>query len=179
MMRIAFIAVLGLLVAGCTATNAFVHMKPDYSALPAGELREVADRIEAIVAAGEEEFTLDFGGGVTADTPAIRQAVRTRAIRHHLVSDLLDTGFAEEERNGLITINRSKAYKQATTSRDRDRDALIVMSENDNRWAIYEGLVKANNWPPRGLSAVQETFFEARVPLLGPGQPHDTPRGDE
>lgn len=170
----ALFALLALLAAGCaTTTNAFVHLRPDYSDLPAEPLREVAAGIEAIVAEERQEFALDFGGDIVIDLPEIRQAVRTRAIRSELVSDLLDSGFAIEKNNGLLAIQRSSAYKKATNSRERDRDALIVMGENQNRWTIYEGLLKANNWPPRSLSAIQETFFLARVSLLTPGQQHE------
>lgn len=162
-----------MLLAGCAATNALVHMKPDYTELPAAELRTLATAIETIVASGEESFTLDATPGIQVDTPAIQQAIRTRAIRYPLVSEFLDSGFANEQSNGLMAVRRSGGYKKATTSQQRDREALIVMSENNNRWAIYEGLLEANNWPPRSLSAIQAIFFEARVPLMKAGQSHD------
>lgn len=168
--------ILAGLLAGCAATNALTHMKPDYTDLPEAELRKVAGAIEAIVAAGDESFALDASGAIQMDTPEVRQAIRTRAIRFPLVSDFLDSGHASEQSNGLITVRRSSAYKKATTSQQRDREALIVMSENNNRWTIYEGLVEANNWPPKSLSAVQEIFFEARVPLMKDGQAHDEAR---
>jgi len=161
------------LLAGCAATNALTHMKPDYSALPEDELRKVAVAIETIVASGEETFTLDTGTTIVADSPELLQAIRTRVIRYPLISTFLDSGHASEQRNGLITVLRSSAYKKATTSQQRDREALIVMDENNNRWAIYEGLLEANNWPPKSLSAIQEIFFETRLPMLKPGQKHD------
>jgi hypothetical protein len=174
-MKKAVVFVVALMVlAGCSTTNAFISMKPDYSALPAEDLKTVAAAIEAIVAEGQEEFTLDSAGGIVVDTPEIKQAVRTRAIRHTLVSEFLDSGFGIEEDNGLIAVQRSSAYKKATTSAQRDREALVVMSENNNRWTIYEGLLKANNWPPASLSAIQETFFQARVPLMKSGQQHQS-----
>lgn len=163
-----------LVLAGCSTTNAFISMKPDYSALPADDLKAVAASIETIVAEGQEEFTLESIGGLVVDTPEIHQAVRTRAIRQPLVSEFLDGGFGIEEDNGLIAVQRSGAYKKATTSQQRDREALVVMSENKNRWTIYEGLLKANNWPPASLSAIQETFFQVRVPLLKSGQQHES-----
>lgn len=173
MKTLAVVLMLGGLLSGCATTNAMMHMAPDYADLPAADLRGVAASLEGIVAAGGEDFELPSGDTIVVDTPEIRQAVRTRAIRAALVTELLDSGFAAEEDNGLIAIKRSGAYKKATTSQRRDRDALIVMGENRNRWSIYEGLLEANNWPPRSLSAVQETFFEARVPLMKPDQMHD------
>lgn len=169
---VAILAVVALL-AGCNTTNAFISMKPDYSALPAEDLKQIAASIETIVAEGNEEFTLEGPGGLVVDTPDIRQAVRTRAIRHALVTEFLDGGFGIEERNGLLAVQRSSAYKKATTSNQRDREAMIVMSENGNRWTIYEGLLEANHWPPTSLSAIQETFFQARVPLMKTGQQHE------
>ncbi len=174
MKKAVVIFVAAVVLAGCSTTNAFISMKPDYSALPADDLKTLAASIEAIVAEGKEEFTLEAVGGIIVDTPEIHQAVRTRAIRHPLVSEFLDGGFGIEESNGLIAVQRSGAYKKATTSLQRDREALVVMSENKNRWTIYEGLLKANNWPPASLSAIQETFFQARVPLLKTGQQHES-----
>ena len=174
MKKVLFTSVLALIVAGCNANNAFTHMKPDYSELPVEDLRTLAGNIEAIVAEGDEKFSLESVGNITVDLPEIHQAIRTRAIRSPLLTEFLDSGFGKEGRNGLISVLRSGAYKKATTSRQRDREALLVMSENENRWTIYEGLLKANNWPPRSLSAIQELFFEARVALMKPGQAHDT-----
>lgn len=173
MKKLSVVWVFLLLLAGCNTTNALIRVSPDYTDLPADDLRQLAGSIESIVAAGEEAYDLEPPPGIAVEIPEIRQAIRTRAIRSELVSELLDTGFALEERNGLIAVIRNSAYKKATNSRQRDRDALVVMSENDNRWSLYEGLLKANNWPPRSLSAVQEIFFEARVPLLKPGQRHE------
>jgi hypothetical protein len=174
MSKAAAVLAMVALLAGCNTTNAFISMKPDYSALPADDVKQVAAAIEAIVAEGNEEFALESPGGLIVDTPDIRQAVRTRAIRYALVSEFLDGGFGIEESNGLLAVQRSSAYKKATTSSQRDREALVVMSENANRWTIYEGLLKANNWPPASLSAIQETFFHARVPLMKTGQQHES-----
>jgi hypothetical protein len=51
------------------------------------------------------------------------------------------------------------------------------MSENDNRWTIFEGILKASNFPPRALSAIQETFHEARVASMEPGQKYEDSSG--
>ncbi len=159
-------------IAGCSTTNSLMHLTPDYTDLPAEKLSVLAVEIETNVSAGNTEFSLDDSEGLIVDTPEMRQAIRTRAIRQPLVSALLDSGFAAEEKNGLIAIKRTSAYKKATTSSQRDREALVVMSENTNRWTIYEGLLESNDWAPRNLSAVQETFFQSRIPLLKDGQLH-------
>ena len=83
-MKKAVVFVVALMVlAGCSTTNAFISMKPDYSALPAEDLKTVAAAIEAIVAEGQEEFTLDSAGGIVVDTPEIKQAVRERYARSY------------------------------------------------------------------------------------------------
>ena len=115
---------------------------------------------------------------VVVDTPRIRQAVKTRATRNALTADLLATEHAYEQRTGLIAILRSRAYKDATTRQERDRNALVVMSENNDRWAIYEGLLEANDWPAKALPAVQAIFFEERVELLPAGTHYEGPGGD-
>lgn len=174
MKSIATTLLIALYLVGCSTTNSMLHLAPDYSALPVTELEQMATSVETIVAAGNENFTLEDSGSITIDTVQLNQAIRNRAIRHELLSELLDTGFATEKENGLIAIERSSAYKKARSSRQRDRDAMLVMSENENRWTIYEGLIEINEWAPRGLSAVQETFFKARVPLMAAGQRHDS-----
>ena len=170
MKSIAACILVALLAVGCRTTNSLVHLAPDYSELPVSALEALATEIETVVGEGQEEFSLEDAGDIAVDTPKMRQAIRTRAIRQPLISGLLDSGFAREEKNGLIAIKRTGEYKKATTSRQRDREAMLVMSENANRWDLYEGLVEANDWPPRSLSAVQDIFFKARASMLKPGQ---------
>lgn len=172
MKSISTVILVACLLVGCNTTNSLMRLSPDYSELPAADLAALATEIETIVSQGDQEFTLKGAGAIVVDTPEMRQAIRTRAIRQPLLTELLDSGYAAEESNGLIAIKRNSAYKKATTSRQRDRDALVVMSENGNRWTLYEGLVEANGWAPRSLSAVQDTFFRARVPLMKSGQVH-------
>ena len=93
------------------------------------------------------------------------------------MAKLLSSGFALEQKDGLIAILRSRDYKKATTSDDRDRNALVVMSENANRWSIYEGIVKFSNLSPKSLSAVQDAFFRARVELMESGQKYQDDEG--
>ena len=101
----------------------------------------------------------------------------TRAARAALVDQLLSTGFAAEQPNGTITLLRSGEYKKATSARERDKNALVVMSENQNRWTIYEGIVKASNLRAKSLPAVQDAFYKARVELLQAGQKYEDPSG--
>lgn len=168
------------LIAGCAGgfRLPFVGMRPDYTQVPEQELRAVARDIEQAVMRGDRDPQIPEHSGVVANTPEVAQAVRTRAARSGLVRDLLGAGFAYEQQGGLISIIRSAEYRRATTARQRDNNALVVMSENADRWTLYEGLVEASNWPPVALGAVQHAFFEARRDLLDAGLKYENESGD-
>lgn len=166
------------LVCGCqNLTGAFTSLKPDYKEVSEQALREVAREIEQAVAENNREIRLENRDGVVVDTEPIIQAVRTRAARHELLSAFLDTGFAWERKNGLVYILTGREYKKAGTSHDRDRNALIVDGECQNRWTIYEGILKASNYSPRALPAIQRIFFEERLKYMRPGQKYETDDG--
>ncbi len=166
------------LLCGCASVSSiFGHGSPDYANVPADTLKKTAQDIEKAVKDGNRELVLANQNGLTLDTPEIKQAVRTRAARAALLAKLLSTGFAIEQKDGLIAILRSRDYKKATTSEERDRNALLVMSENANRWSIYEGIVKLSNLPSKSLSTVQDAFFRARVDLMVSGQKYQDDDG--
>lgn len=167
-----------LFLGGCaTVKRPFVAMKPDYTALPAEALRELARGIEREISKGNRDATFENREGLVVDTDEIRQAIRTRAARAHLVDAFLDTGHAWERRNGLLWVLRSSAYKKAGTGKSRNRDALLVMGENNDRWTLYEGILKGSKLPPRALSGIQATFADARIEFLGPGQKYEAESG--
>lgn len=164
--------------AGCSSlSNPLARMKPDYSLLPVEAMRTVAQEIETAVAKGERNPKIPNQGGIVVNTDDLRQAIRTRAARAALISSLLDTGFAYEDNHGLITILRTAAYKKSGTSQDRDRNAVAVISENQSRWALYEGIIKASHLSPKALGAVQAIFHSARVNVLKEGQKYQDKTG--
>lgn len=164
--------------AGCVSlTNPFVHLKPDYTALPADALRQVATEIEKAVQKGEREPKIADREGIVVNDPAVMQAIRMRAARTTLVNELLDAGHVIEARNGTVTIVRNKDYKKATTGKQRDRNALVVMNENNDRWTLYEGILKASHFQRRSLSAIQASFYEAHVASMAPGQKYEDANG--
>lgn len=168
-----------LLAAGCASIgNPFSRITPDYSTVPEEELREFAAAVEQFVVKGEREPVFEDFPSIDTENEEITQAIRTRAARAQLLQALLSSGFAYEQRGGTVAILRTREYKKATDKRQRDQNALLVMSENANRWTLYESLVKSSNWPPGALGAVQDAFFEARVALLSPGQKYAGPEGD-
>jgi hypothetical protein len=156
----------------------FDGVRPDYSGVPEETLSQVAMQVESAIAAGERTPALSDTGGVVVTTESILQAIRTRAARRELVDGLLDSGYAVQERSGLIAIQRTKEYKKSTTGEERNRHALIVLSENNDRWAIYEGIRKAGTFAPSALNAIQDTFYRAQVANLASGQHYETPEGE-
>lgn len=171
-------ALVCLACAGCASVSGtFFTPRVDYGDLPQEELARVAETIEAGVRAGDRELALENTPSIIVDTPEVVQATRTRAARAELVDRLLSSGHACEQRNGVIALLRTRDYKKSTTSQERDRNALVVMSENANRWAIYEGIQKASNLKAKSLGAIQDSFYQARVALLAPGQKYEGPDG--
>jgi hypothetical protein len=170
---------LGLvLLVGCASvTRPFTSLKPDYSDVPAEDLGAVAQEIEAAIQAGERNPEIADRNGIVVNDPQILQAIRTRAARNELLNEFRNSGFAVEQRNGLIEIRNGGGYAQAFSSKQRDRNALLIYRENADRWTLYEGIMNKSNFPPRALSAIQRTFFEARVQVLPDGQKYEDDNG--
>jgi len=161
-----------VIVAGChTVANPFVHQKPQYSGIPMDALKAVALQVEQAVEKGERNVVIADQGGIVVSGEVVRQAIRTRIIRSALVKEMRASEFVCEKENGMLYILRSTKYKRATSSRDRDRDAGIVMSENNDRWTLYEGIAKSSGLPSRSLSAIQQAFYQARVQCMGGAPP--------
>ena len=177
MKRCLFLSIV-IVCGGCISIGGpFFHAKPDYTKLPVDVMKEVALEIEQGVQKGEREPNIADRGGIVLSTDAIKQAIRTRAARSELLNEFLNSGHACEGRTGLISILRTKDYKKSASSRQRDRDALLIMSENSNRWAIYEGIVDASKLTPGSLSAIQAVFHDARVQCMTQGQKYEDASG--
>jgi hypothetical protein len=153
-------------------------MTPDYADIPVEGLRTIATDIERAVVDGVREPSLTSQDGIVVNSEAIQQAIRTRAARSELITAFRDTGHVAEMRNGLIDIIGSREYEKSTRRGDRARNALLIMSENDDRWILYESILNDNNFPPRSLGAVQRTFYEARITVLSNGQRYEDESGE-
>ncbi len=161
----------GMAGTGCRQTaNPLWRMRPQFNAVPKDTLSAVAREVEQAIQSGTRDPKIADREGVKVNTPEILQAIRTRAARSVLINEFLDTGFAAEHRDGLIYVHLSKEYTKSTKRRQRDRQAYLVKNENDDRWAIYEGLLNANKYGARSLSAIQDIFAEARRQAMTPGQ---------
>src|SRR5690606_28358142 len=91
--------------------------------------------------------------GIVVSSDTVRQAIKTRAARYERFNEFRNTGFAYEKRNGLAEVRTGRDYQQETQKKERDRNALLVMSENQDRWALYEGIKDASNLAPAALPA--------------------------
>ena len=166
MKKIASVLTVVVLLAGCHSMNKlsvpFLHAKPNYNTLNADALREVAVQIENAVKAGNREAVIEGKEKIVVSGETVKQAIHTRIARSGLVNEYLSSGMVKEKSNGLIAIDKSDEYKKIT-SKDRDRVALVVMSENADRWALYEGIVKDSNLKNSALSAIQDIFYKIRT----------------
>lgn len=170
-----------LTMAACGSTGGsipIIQTRPDYNQLPVETIRLVATEFEGYVAQEIREPELEDRENLIIDTPEVRQALRSRAARYTLVQDMLDSGHMMEQRNGKISILRSGAYKDATDRRERDRHALIVISENRDRVTIYESLQQANVLTSGSREAIAEIFARERFDRLEPGQKYQDESGD-
>lgn len=166
-----------ILLVGCVSiSNPFFGGKPNYAKVPADSLKAVALEIEQAIQQGNREPNVQDRDGVVVNTDIVRQAIRMRAARVELLNEFLDSGYGREDNNGLVRILGSKDYTKATTPKQRSRNALLVLNENNDRWAIYEGIVKASKL--KGQTAtIQDAFHQARLQTMKPGQKFETPDG--
>ena len=179
-----FSVLVTLLIVGCSTSSVPLmggggpfNSTPDYTSLNEEATRAFAQRVERAVVDGNRDFVLEDTDDLVVNTPAIAQSVRTRAARNELVSKFMDTGFVYERRGGLVSIITNGDYKRSTERLERDRNALLVMGENKNRWALYEEILEANNFPRKALPAIRTIFFETRVALLRAGQQYEDSTG--
>ena len=167
------------LMYGCNTIKApFVGLAPDLSTLPVDEMRSLAAEVESTVKSGNRDAVLEDRGGLVVSSEEVRHAIRTRCARSELISEMLNEGFIFEEDNGLVAIIRNGEYKARTTSKERDRHAMIVMGENGNRWTLYEGIMKDSKLETRSLSAIQSIFHEERVKMMTSGQQYVDAEGN-
>jgi len=176
--KIAVAVALMIALTGCNTFKVpFLSSSGQCAELSTDALDQIAAEVERAVEAGNRQPNIADRGGLVVSSDIIQQAIKTRAARAELVDNLLTQGHAQEDANGLVSIVHSKEYKKATTSKQRSRDALLVMNENNDRWAVYEGMIKDSKLPAKCLSAIQASFHNARVQVLKPGQKYEDPSG--
>ena len=161
-----------------SVTSSITPASRNYADLPVEELREVAREIERSVFEQVTEPRLTSSGTLRVDDPRIVQSIRTRSLRYSILDAFRSRGHSWERRNGRLWIIRSSAYRDSTTSQQRNRDAFLVYSENEDRWRLYEAIIDANDLRNDTLQAIEEVFFEARLEFMGQGQLYENSQGD-
>ena len=160
------VLILAVFLAGCSSMSKisvpFMHARPDYNALNADALRDVAAQIENAVKTGNRDAVIEGKDTIVVSGETVKQAIHTRIARAQLVNEYLESGLVKEQSNSLIAIVKSNEYKKIS-SKDRDRVALVVMSENGDRWALYEGIVKDSHLKGGARAAVQDIFYKVRT----------------
>jgi len=176
--RTLLLAGIAVVLAGCsTVVRPFTHIAPDYSELSVDDMRAIAYEVEQAVQQGNRTPEIADRAGIVINDPAILQAIRTRAARLELLNEFRNSGFAVEQRNGLIEIRTGGDYSEAFTRRQRDRNALLILRENQDRWTLYEGILESSNLGRKSLSAIQRIFYEERVKTLPDGQKYEDESG--
>lgn len=160
-----------LCAAGCKSmSNPLVRTNADFSGLAVDQMQEVAAYIETQVREGNRTPELTNRENFIVNTEEIQQTLRSRAARAELIQVLLDSGHAVEQFDGKISVLRTAAYRKSGDRHDKDRDAMIVISENRDRVILYDSLRDANNYSSAARSAIEEIFYAARKAALKPGQ---------
>ena len=176
-----FVAALTMFVfAGCVSISSpvpFLRGKPNYSNISAESLNAVALQVERAIQEGNREPDIENRDGIVVNDDVVMQAIRTRAARAELVSDFLDTGYGREDNNGLLKVLGSREYRRQTTRRQRSRDALLVLNENRDRWAMFERIAKASEVRV-STATIQDAFYQARISVMKDGQKFQTAQGD-
>jgi hypothetical protein len=168
-----------LILPACTTVQSVVSsVAPDYNELSADSLLQAAVVMEQGVLDGVREPELPDIPGINIDTPEIKQGLRSRAARVHLIQEFLHTGHGLEQKNGKVAIIRTDAYKKSKSSKQKDRDALFIISENRDRDSLYTSIEDANQLSPAGRAAVVAMFVKARVQLMSAGQKYQDESGN-
>ncbi len=168
-----------LMTGGCAGPRMIVPSSiGNHPDIPEQTMRELATRIEEAVANKNREHGISDYEGILVSDESVQQAIRTRAARREILDVFMDTGFAWERADGMVHILRSKAYKQTGTSKSRNRDALLIMSENNDRWTLYEGIIDENRYPRRSLDELRAIFADVRIATLNSGQQYENSDGE-
>ncbi len=165
-------------LAGCISIGSpFTHGKPNYTKLNADALKNAAIEIEEAVQAGNREPGVKDQGGIVVSAEPIVQAIKMRAARSALLNEFLDAGYGREDNNGLVKVLGGKQYTKSTTGRERNRNAMLVLNENRDRWTLYEGIAKASKLHG-SVPTIQDAFHQARVAVMKPGQKYQDAAGN-
>ncbi|MCD6288470.1 MAG: DUF1318 domain-containing protein [Candidatus Hydrogenedentes bacterium] len=149
----ASVAVIGIAVVCVGCVSAIRR-----SSVPLDEVtaRRIAVAVENIVEGTAELASLpDSVGGVSVGIKPVRDAIETRQTRYKSVEYYKKMQCVGETRSGLIERRKCDACQ---TRKQLDLVAILVMTENDDRRAIYASIRKANRLDAVGRDRLINAF---------------------
>ncbi len=149
-----------LVVTGCAALS-------DRVEVPEEALQEAAVAIERTVVGGEASVVLKDQPEFKARSPEIMLAMMGRQARIGIVTEFKRQGYVGENARALLKYVKNAACQKDSTL--HARVANVILSENADRWRIYEELARLNGLSGSGRKSIQAAFHRARIELARPG----------
>ena len=160
-----------MLVASCTLID------PRSSrSLDANTARLIAVLIEDAVAGRTAADSLpESVDGVTIRLPDVMTAIESRRARFDACARYKAMQCIGENRRGLAEYRKCEACQEGKV---RDLVLNLILSENDDRWAIYETIKKNNRLPSSARRTLQETFRAEHETRTLSGELYQTQDGE-
>ena len=153
--------VFSLILSGC----ALFSQEPEIADDP---ILQVARAIEqAVMTTPDSPAAIEDQGAFTANVPEVVQILHRRQLRAPVVAEFKDKGYIGESARALIKYVRNPDCGR--DSKLHARVAYLILSENDDRWALYEALADANGLSASGRKRIQSLFHQVRSDLARPG----------
>lgn len=150
-----------LAAAGCAAFS----RQPE---VPEEAMRRAATAIErAVLEGADSEIAFEDQPEFKGAAREVERAVRSRQSRIGVVGEFKQKGYVGENARGLLKyVKNSECQKD---SRLHTRVANVILSDNGDRWRIYETLARENHLSGSGRKRIQTIFHEVRIELARPG----------
>ncbi len=124
--------------------------------LDTGTARRIAALIEDVVVGRAAIVSMpESVDGVIIGQPDVTAAIESRQTRFDACARYKTMQCIGENRRGLAHYRKCEACEDRQV---RNQVYMLIISENDDRWAIYEGIVKGNRLPSPALKTLQEAF---------------------
>ena len=168
--RLAALSIM-LLVASCTAIN-----PRSGRSLDADTARRIAVLIEDVAAGSTAISSLpESVDGVIIGQPDVTTAIESRRERFDECARYKAMLCIGENRRGLAH------YRECDECKDRqirNLVSMLILSENTDRWTIYEGIVKSNRLPSSALKTLREAFRTEHESRASSGELYQTQAGE-
>jgi len=144
--------------------------------LDAETARQIASLVETVVAGDmEAELLPDSVGSVTIRLPAVMAAIESRRNRFASCARYKELNCIGENREGLAEYRKCDACQNRGT---RNLVYALIVAENDDRWSIYEGIVKSNHLGRSARKTLQQSFRAEHEARASSGELYQTPEGE-